>query len=68
SPYTRRRLRAPSPCGTSSQAMEKCDPSANFFGFMGVSSAIVFANCGAAYGTAKSGVGIANLGVMRPDM
>lgn len=46
----------------------KCDPSANFFGFMGVSCAIVFANCGAAYGTAKSGVGIANLGVMRPDM
>merc|ERR1719379_3280322 len=48
--------------------MEKCDPSACFFGMLGVSSAIVFANCGAAYGTAKSGVGIANMGVMRPDM
>merc|ERR1712190_319773 len=48
--------------------MQPCDPSSSFFGFMGVSSAIVFANCGAAYGTAKSGVGIANLGVMRPDM
>merc|ERR1719436_1712078 len=35
---------------------------------MGVSSAIVFANLGAAYGTAKSGVGISSMGVMRPDM
>merc|ERR1712007_268677 len=28
----------------------------------------VFANLGAAYGTAKSGVGISSMGVMRPDM
>ncbi|CAE8605482.1 unnamed protein product [Polarella glacialis] len=35
---------------------------------MGVTSAIVFANMGAAYGTAKSGVGISSMGVMRPDM
>ena len=28
----------------------------------------MLANLGAAYGTAKSGVGIANLGIMRPDM
>merc|ERR1711972_567817 len=48
--------------------MQLCDPSSAFFGFMGVTSAIVFANLGAAYGTAKSGVGIANLGVMRPDV
>merc|ERR1712043_91466 len=34
----------------------------------GVTSAIVFANLGAAYGTAKSGVGICSMGVMRPDM
>merc|ERR1712019_156255 len=34
----------------------------------GVTSAIVFANFGAAYGTAKSGVGISSMGVMRPDM
>ncbi len=33
-----------------------CDPTSSFFGFMGVTSAIVFANLGAAYGTAKSGV------------
>jgi len=45
-----------------------CDPSASFFGFMGLTSAIVFANLGAAYGTAKSGVGIAAMGVMRPDL
>merc|ERR1712046_68921 len=49
-------------------AKEKCDPSSAFFGFMGVTSAIVFANLGAAYGTAKSGVGISSMGVMRPDM
>ena len=35
---------------------------------MGVTSAVVFANLGAAYGTAKSGVGICSMGVMRPDM
>lgn len=35
-----------------------------FFGYMGVASALVFANLGAAYGTAKSGVGIASLGVI----
>ena len=29
---------------------------------MGVTSALVFANLGAAYGTAKSGVGIASMG------
>merc|ERR1712078_921787 len=39
-----------------------------FFGFMGITSAVVFANLGAAYGTAKSGVGISSMGVMRPDM
>merc|ERR1712141_777014 len=49
-------------------AMPACDPSSAFFGFMGVTSAIVFANLGAAYGTAKSGVGISSMGVMRPDM
>ena len=43
-----------------------CPDSAPFFGFMGVTSALVFANLGAAYGTAKSGVGIASMGVMYP--
>ena len=40
----------------------------SFFGFMGIASALVFANLGAAYGTAKSGVGICSIGVMRPDL
>merc|ERR1712130_124257 len=53
---------------TTSFAKQLCDPSSAFFGFMGVTSAIVFANLGAAYGTAKSGVGISSMGVMRPDM
>ena len=47
---------------------ETCPTSAPFFGFMGVTSALVFANIGAAYGTAKSGVGIASMGVMNPGL
>merc|ERR1719515_313086 len=35
---------------------------------MGITAAIVFANLGAAYGTAKSGVGIASMGVMHPEL
>ena len=35
---------------------------------MGVVSALVFANLGAAYGTAKSGVGIVSVAVLRPDL
>ena len=41
---------------------------ATFFGFMGIASALVFANLGASYGTAKSGVGIASMGVLKPDL
>jgi len=41
---------------------------AYFFGFIGVASALVFANLGAAYGTAKSGVGITSMGVLKPDL
>jgi len=44
-----------------------CPESASFFGFMGVTSALVFANLGAAYGTAKSGVGISSMGVMNHE-
>ena len=42
--------------------------SAAFFGHIGVAVALAFANLGAAYGTAKSGVGIASMGVLKPDM
>ena len=44
------------------------DQVAPFFGFMGAMSALVFSCMGAAYGTAKSGVGIASMGVMRPEL
>lgn len=40
----------------------------SFFGFMGVATALVFANLGAAYGTAKSGVGISSMGVLKPEL
>lgn len=39
-----------------------------FFGVMGASSAMVFSAMGAAYGTAKSGTGIAAMSVMRPEL
>jgi V-type H+-transporting ATPase 16kDa proteolipid subunit len=35
---------------------------------MGCTAAIVFTCFGAAYGTAKSGVGICAMGVLRPDL
>lgn len=38
-----------------------------FFGVMGATSAMVFGAMGAAYGTAKSGTGIAAMAVMRPE-
>lgn len=39
-----------------------------FFGVMGCASAIIFSALGAAYGTAKSGSGIAAMAVMRPEL
>merc|ERR1719238_1883725 len=47
---------------------ELCPASAPFAGFMGCTAALVFACLGAAYGTAKSGVGIGNMGVLHADM
>lgn len=41
---------------------------ATFFGYMGVTAALVFANAGAAYGTYKSGIGICSMGILRPDL
>jgi V-type H+-transporting ATPase proteolipid subunit len=37
-------------------------------GYMGIVFALVLANLGAAYGTAKSGVGICAMGVMKPGV
>ncbi|KAF3762983.1 response to antibiotic [Cryphonectria parasitica EP155] len=45
-----------------------CPVYAPFFGAMGCTAAIVFTCLGASYGTAKSGVGIAAMGVLRPDL
>merc|ERR1712166_149403 len=53
---------------TTAARKEQCPPSAPFFGFMGCAAALVFACLGAAYGTAKSGVGVVNMGVMHPDV
>ena len=41
---------------------------APFFAVMGASAAMIFSALGAAYGTAKSGTGIAAMAVMRPDL
>jgi len=43
-------------------------PSAYFFAYIGAASAVIFANLGSAYGTAKSGVGILSMGVMNPSL
>jgi len=39
-----------------------------FFGVMGSAAAMIFSALGAAYGTAKSGTGIAAMSVMRPEL
>lgn len=39
-----------------------------FFGYIGVASALIFANLGAAYGSAKAGVGICSMGVLKPEL
>ena len=44
------------------------DSSAYFFGYIGVASALIFANLGAAYGSAKAGVGICSMGVLKPEL
>ena len=41
---------------------------AAFFSYIGIACALVFANMGAAYGTAKAGVGICSMGVLKPDL
>jgi len=41
---------------------------AYFFAYTGIASAMVFANLGSAYGTAKTGVGICSMGVLRHEL
>jgi V-type H+-transporting ATPase proteolipid subunit len=45
-------------------AVDEVVYSSYFFAYMGIASALVFANLGASYGTAKAGVGICSLGVI----
>ncbi|KAG2386592.1 hypothetical protein C9374_002336 [Naegleria lovaniensis] len=45
-----------------------CSASAAFFGMMGCACALIFSNLGSAYGCAKSGVGLAHLGIMNPKL
>merc|ERR1719335_1926600 len=49
-------------------SMPDCHPNNYFFASLGASAAIVLANLGASYGTAKAGVGIGGMGVMRGDL
>jgi len=48
--------------------MSVCPPYAPFFGFAGVSAAMIFSTIGAAFGTAKAGIGITGLGTFRPEL
>lgn len=48
--------------------MSQCPVYAPFFGFAGVASAMVLSTVGAAFGTAKAGIGIAGLGTFRPEL
>ena len=45
-----------------------CPEFASFFGFAGAGSAMMLSALGAAFGTAKSGAGIAGMGTFRPDL
>merc|ERR1712110_119539 len=45
-----------------------CPSYGPFFGFMGASAALSFACLGAAYGTAKAGVGVSAMGVQHPGL
>merc|ERR1711966_49008 len=52
---------------TESDFYYDCNQS-TFFGYMGVTAALVFGNFGAAYGTAKSGVGVCSAVVLKPEL
>ncbi|KAK2764458.1 H(+)-transporting V0 sector ATPase subunit c [Arachnomyces sp. PD_36] len=49
-------------------ASDLCPVYSPFFGALGCTSAIVFTCMGAAYGTAKAGVGVCATAVLRPDL
>ena len=47
--------------------MTSINVGAFFYGYSGVAAAISLSNLGAAYGTAKAGVGICTMGVLKPE-
>ncbi|KPI85488.1 putative vacuolar type h ATPase subunit [Leptomonas seymouri] len=47
-------------------AAKTCDPEAFLFGMLGAAFSLALANVGAAYGTAKAGVAVAQLGIVQP--
>jgi len=49
-------------------ATNACPVFAPFFGFGGVAAAMIISSIGAAYGTAKAGIGIAGAGTFRPEL
>eukprot|EP00300_Choanocystis_sp_HF-7_P023914 c25303_g1_i1.p1 GENE.c25303_g1_i1~~c25303_g1_i1.p1 ORF type:complete len:182 (+),score=34.98 c25303_g1_i1:1-546(+) len=49
-------------------AVSYCPVYAPFFGFLGAAAALSFACLGAAYGTAKAGVGVSAMGVQHPTL
>ncbi|KFY92806.1 hypothetical protein V498_04738, partial [Pseudogymnoascus sp. VKM F-4517 (FW-2822)] len=63
-PNTRTPLRLP-PTMADSESAPKFAP---FIGMAGIAFAMIFGTIGAAYGTAKSGIGISGVGTFRPDL
>ena len=47
-------------------ATKSCDPEAFLFGMLGAAFSLALANVGAAFGTAKAGVAVAQLGIVQP--
>ena len=47
-------------------ALQAYDAYPSLMGFLGVASSLVFCNFGAAYGTAKAGVGLGSMSIMNP--
>lgn len=47
---------------------ESCPYFAPFLGLAGAACSMIFSAIGAAYGTAKAGIGIAGLGQVKPEL
>ena len=53
-------------CNATLSYTVQCPPTAPLLGYSGAALAVIFSSIGAAYGTCKSGVGIAGMGVNNP--